>query len=269
MVTKLIKHESEAGEQRQVVKLFGASDRKAVATRALEFFARERKIPHAAFSRVLACIESAQADSSPVWTMAGLNTQPFFDTMSFEFVQVLRDNCDVIRAEYLAAREAVKNHPRYDLIKTGRWTHLYLYSYGQKMPAAALVPSTAELLGSLSELNGAGSIFFSVLSPGASLYPHRGHFNHRLRCQLGLFVPENCSIHVGLEKRSWVEGECLIFDDTFPHWAMNASHDERVILLCDCWHPDVSEIEKRCIEVIQPFFFNNEARITARLMDYP
>jgi aspartyl/asparaginyl beta-hydroxylase (cupin superfamily) len=42
---------------------------------------------------------------------------------------------------------------------------------------------------------------------------------------------------VGLETRSWGEGECLVFDDTVEHEAWNRSAKTRVVLLLDFLRP--------------------------------
>ncbi len=50
------------------------------------------------------------------------------------------------------------------------------------------------------------------------------------------------------DPRPWTEGEMLIFDDSYEHEAANLSVDkERVILLMDIWHPDLTEGEKEQI----------------------
>ena len=37
----------------------------------------------------------------------------------------------------------------------------------------------------------------------------------------------------------------LIFDDTMEHEAWNDGPEDRVVLIFDIWHPDLSEQEKR------------------------
>lgn len=67
----------------------------------------------------------------------------------------------------------------------------------------------------------------------------------KLRCHFPLFVPEECYLRVAGDPRPWVEGEMIIFDDSYEHEAANLSPDkERVILLMDIWHPDLIDEEK-------------------------
>eukprot|EP00300_Choanocystis_sp_HF-7_P010667 c17077_g1_i1.p1 GENE.c17077_g1_i1~~c17077_g1_i1.p1 ORF type:complete len:144 (-),score=34.38 c17077_g1_i1:20-451(-) len=121
--------------------------------------------------------------------------------------------------------------------------------------------------------------FFSVLSPGAVIKPHSSPCNLRLRCHLPLRVPSAsptspspssppaagapvvvdssnsntkhglvCGIRVGDEVRPWEEGRLLVFDDCFEHEVWNLSNEERVVLLFDLWHPDLSLDEQDAIE---------------------
>jgi beta-hydroxylase len=48
-------------------------------------------------------------------------------------------------------------------------------------------------------------------------------------------------LRVGDEVRNWVEGECLIFDDTIEHEAWNHSNQSRIVLLLDFLRPDVEK----------------------------
>ena len=51
------------------------------------------------------------------------------------------------------------------------------------------------------------------MEPKTSIPPHTGVTNARLIVHLPLFVPEGCWFRVGNEKREWVPGQALIFDD--------------------------------------------------------
>ena len=85
----------------------------------------------------------------------------------------------------------------------------------------------------------AQSHFFSRLVPGTHLMKHCGPSNFRLRCHLGLVVPPNVRIRCANEIREWKAGQCLIFDDSFEHEVWHDGAEDRVVLICDLWHPDV------------------------------
>ena len=87
--------------------------------------------------------------------------------------------------------------------------------------------------------------FFSTMSPGASISPHYGACNIKLRCHFPLFVPEEAFLRVAGDPRPWETGKMLIFDDSYEHEAANLSDkEERVILLIDIWHPELVEEER-------------------------
>ena len=85
------------------------------------------------------------------------------------------------------------------------------------------------------------------MSPMASIAPHYGACNLKLRCHFPLFVPEEAYLRVAGDPRPWKEGKMMVFDDSYEHEAANLSKEqERVILLIDIWHPDlvVNEIKQ-------------------------
>jgi aspartyl/asparaginyl beta-hydroxylase (cupin superfamily) len=108
-----------------------------------------------------------------------------------------------------------------------------------------------------------GSAFFSTLRPGAAIKPHYAPCNLRVRCHLPLLVPEpeKCGIRVADETRQWEPGRCLLFDDAFEHEVWNRGAQERVVLLFDVWHYELSADE---IVSIQAMFREVEAIRDAR-----
>jgi aspartate beta-hydroxylase len=44
---------------------------------------------------------------------------------------------------------------------------------------------------------------------------------------------------VGGERRPFVEGEVLAFDDSFEHEVLHRGRGLRVVLVADIWHPQV------------------------------
>jgi aspartyl/asparaginyl beta-hydroxylase (cupin superfamily) len=45
-----------------------------------------------------------------------------------------------------------------------------------------------------------------------------------------------------------VAGRCVVFNDFLEHEAWNATSGERIVLVVDLWHPDLSEAEIRMLE---------------------
>tara|TARA_Y100000310_G_scaffold340653_2_gene437206 strand:+ start:93 stop:647 length:555 start_codon:yes stop_codon:yes gene_type:complete len=79
---------------------------------------------------------------------------------------------------------------------------------------------------------------YSVLRPGAKIYPHVGEDKGKdvYRVHLPIIIPKdskNCWIKVNGQKKSWKTGELLIFDDKIEHEVHNDTEEERVIILMD------------------------------------
>ena len=93
--------------------------------------------------------------------------------------------------------------------------------------------------------------FFSTMSPQTRIEPHYGACNIKLRCHFPIFVPPlgETFLRVGDKKTWWEEGKMLTFDDTYEHEAANLSKtDDRVVLLIDIWHPDLTLDERTSIK---------------------
>jgi hypothetical protein len=114
--------------------------------------------------------------------------------------------------------------------------------------AAALAAVPGLLLGGIPF----AYAFFSALAPGAAIAPHFGPANTRLRVHVPLRVPAGggAALTVAGERRVWAEGEPVVFDDSFEHAAENKSDGERVVLLFDVWHPELSADERAAVEAM-------------------
>ena len=163
----------------------------------------------------------------------------FIDSRQFEFVSYLESNWHEIRDEYLALPEDVfEPWVQREMYGEG-WSVYGLHAFGERIePALATCPRTALLLSKIPGLTTAG---FSRLAPQSHIKPHVGWVESVYRLHLGLVVPASCRLRVGNEIRSWIEGECLIFDDTVEHEAWNESNQSRVILLLDFLRPGVKD----------------------------
>ncbi|MBN8728279.1 MAG: aspartyl/asparaginyl beta-hydroxylase domain-containing protein [Xanthomonadales bacterium] len=169
---------------------------------------------------------------------------PFPDRARFACLDPLRDNWQGIREEalrlfdegFIKAAERNNDASFASFFKAG-WKRFYLTWYGEPLAsAAALCPNTVALLGTIPEVKAA---MFALLPPGSKLNPHRDPFAGSLRYHLGLATPNSdaCRIVVDGEQYSWRDGEDVVFDETFVHWAENTSDQTRVILFCDVERP--------------------------------
>jgi hypothetical protein len=97
-------------------------------------------------------------------------------------------------------------------------------------------PETVELLKQIPSVKAA---MFAVLPAGSELLQHRDPYAGSLRYHLGLITPnsEACNIIVDGQPYAWRDGEDVLFDETYIHWAQNKTDVDRIILFCDVERP--------------------------------
>lgn len=169
---------------------------------------------------------------------------PYIPVREFPELSVLQENWEIIREEGLKLIELKKikaseqnNDAGFNsFFKTG-WKRFYLKWYDASHPSAErLCPRTHALLQGIPTVKAA---MFAELPPGAKLNPHRDPFAGSMRYHLGLATPndDRCFIEVDGQRYSWRDGQGVIFDETYIHWAENASGADRLILFCDVERP--------------------------------
>ena len=179
-----------------------------------------------------------------MYAFSALPAKPILDRPRFTNLDPLRDAWRDIRDEathlfdegYIRAAEKHNDASFGSFFKEG-WKRFYLKWYGEPLPSAhALCPKTVALLATIPSVKAA---MFALLPPGSKLNPHRDPFAGSLRYHLGLITPnsDDCLIFVDGEPYSWRDGEDIVFDETFVHWAENKTDQTRVILFCDVERP--------------------------------
>ncbi|WP_058911370.1 lipid A hydroxylase LpxO [Entomohabitans teleogrylli] len=168
--------------------------------------------------------------------------QPFFDTDTFPELQKLSDSWPVIREEALRLQDHIKaaqahNDAGFNTFFKRGWKRFYLKWYGDAHPSAqVLCPETTRLV---SEIPSIKAAMFAELPPGAHLGKHRDPYAGSVRYHLGLATPndDRCFIEVDGQRHSWRDGEAVLFDETYVHWAQNKTDHTRIILFCDIERP--------------------------------
>ncbi|MGD1797605.1 aspartyl/asparaginyl beta-hydroxylase domain-containing protein, partial [Klebsiella pneumoniae] len=113
----------------------------------------------------------------------------------------------------------------------------YLKWYEDAHPSASqLCPQTTALLRDIPSVKAA---MFATLPDGSRLPRHRDPYAGSLRFHLGLATPndDRCFIEVDGQRYSWRDGEGVLFDETYIHYAENTSGENRLILFCDIERP--------------------------------
>ena len=192
-----------------------------------------------------------------VYATSAVPNTPFIDMKNFPELQALQDNWEIIRDEaqnlmdegYIKATMKHDDLAFHSFFKTG-WKRFYLKWYGDALPSAEqLCPKTVEMVNKIPSLN---AVMFAMLPPGGRLVSHRDPFAGSLRYHLGLATPnsDDCYINVDGENYSWRDGEGVVFDETYIHYAQNKSDKNRIILFCDVERP----LKWRFAQLVNRFF---------------
>ena len=190
----------------------------------------------------------------------GLDDRPWWPREAFACLAGIEARTDDIRAELLAVLAGDAGFAPYvdmpddapaapmwgALNRSPSWTGFHFFRHGARIDAnCERCPQTAAALEALPLLRIPGhapEALFSVLRPHTHIPPHTGVINGRLTVHLPLLVPADCgALAVAGEARTWHEGQCLVFDDSFVHEAINRSGQTRVVLIFDLWHPGLPE----------------------------
>lgn len=182
--------------------------------------------------------------NSLMYLFSAVPKDPFLSPKDFPYLGKIKDHWETIRDEALAVYAEGKidyNAHQQDLafvsFKKLGWKRFHMKWYGDFLPSAAeRCPKTVELLRSIPEINSAA---FTLLPPGKKLGKHRDPFASSLRYHLGLVCPkeEGCRIWVDGDEYTWRDGEDAVFDETYVHWAENATDEARIIFFADFTRP--------------------------------
>jgi aspartyl/asparaginyl beta-hydroxylase (cupin superfamily) len=224
--------------------------------------------PAAASVRFHRYVESlARADGAALGAVyPDLVGRPWYDPQAFPLVRYLESHYDEIRDEILSLDPSRFQRESEPIARSGDWDVAFFYERGQRHDETCLAcPVTARGVEAYRTVRSlAGLIYASRMRGATHISPHRGPTNLRIRCHLALRVPEgDCAIRVGSEARRWEEGKCLVFDDFFEHEAWNHTDEDRIVLVVDMWHPDLSTIEIDLLTGLQRYA-NSHARRLGR-----
>lgn len=165
--------------------------------------------------------------STPFWNK--LQTTYKDDLVEIQkYWQIIRDE-----GLKLLSEDGVFQNEAENLKETGDWKQLELFARGQKTKYCKLAPMTCKIIESFTAASTCrrGQVKFSVLHPNTHVLSHCGPTNCRIRCHLGLKVPEKTFIRVAEETKSWKDGDWLIFDDSFEHEVWHNGTSLRLVLI--------------------------------------
>lgn len=222
-------------------------------------------------------VKGAHRPAPSLFMYPGLTSKPWWCAREDLGLQQLEAAVPAITAEYVALRDAAtgalppSDYEDLDSTDHGgglhrgknEWHWASLIDRGRRQRAMwERCPQTAAALQSLPGLCEGNMpfafAFFSTLRAQSRIAAHHAPVNLRVRVHLPLLVPEpdKCGIRVAGESRTWTPGEAMAFDDAFEHEVWNDGDADRVVLLFDLWHPDLTPDE---ITAIREMFKKVEA----------
>ena len=194
---------------------------------------------------------------------SGLTDEPWPQTDGIEAISILEANYEVIKEELLSVLKLKNGFQPYivegDGLYANDWNVYYFKNQKLRFEENRVnCPQTARIIESLPQLG--ETAMFSALNPKCRIEPHYGTWNVRLTVHLGLIIPQPCAIRVGGQTRTWEEGKCLVFDDSFRHEAWNDSDRTRFILFVDVWHPNLAPAEIDVLDEISQVISTEELK---------
>lgn len=174
-----------------------------------------------------------------------LGVKKFYDPYSLPIASDLEENFKDIRKEYDTVIQRYDDFAPFQTISPDqtyisnddKWRLFFLK--GARIwfrKNCNLMPATTAILRKHPYVI---SAYISVLGPRKKLNPHAGPYSGVLRLHLALDIPHpsRCHIVVGGDPALWKEGSCLLFDDTYEHWAVNNTDELRAVLFMDVLKP--------------------------------
>lgn len=183
------------------------------------------------------------SSSVPSTPYLSLDTMPELKTLRDHWESIRDEALNLYHEGYLSASDKHDDIGFNSFFRRG-WKRFYLQWYQASIPSAeTLCPKTFALLKTIPCINAA---MFALLPKNSSLFEHRDPYAGSLRYHLGLMTPnsKDCYISVDAQTYAWQDGQDVLFDETYIHYAKNNTPHDRIILFCDIQRPLNNPIAK-------------------------
>ncbi|GMI06867.1 hypothetical protein TrVE_jg13770 [Triparma verrucosa] len=165
-----------------------------------------------------------------------------------EFFTVLSSSSSLESSNLFSSDSAWQN----DVMGSG-WSAIRLQRLGEwSTPTCSLFPKTYNILKSLNIPLAVRGVCFAKQSRGSGVAAHSDGRNFILTSHLGLRIPEGEGVwmEVGGVRKKWKEGKVVTIDTSFVHETKNEGKGDRYVLIVDFWHPELTEVERECLEFV-------------------
>ena len=195
------------------------------------------------------------------WFMPGLPSAPWLSRAPFEeLAAALESHYDELRSEVERESASTRFRP-YGLAEDEPpvprpnfppgWQEVKLWDGIAPTTHVLRLSAAARVLRDVLERERLMKQFtFLAMSPGTRLPPHFDRFNWLVSMHMGIVVPLGCGLRVADDIRSWEEGKCIFFDNSFQHEAWNEGDSQRIVLAVHLAHPDLTRTERQALQII-------------------
>lgn len=225
-------------------------------------------------------LSPSSAQYPTVLLIPHLTTRPLLTDMHNSACSYMEEMVDVIASEFQSApRCHLWNHNDVEgtaapwkvlqLMNQGQWIHHGNNDEDFQLESLSeLFPQTIQAVQRLENLLQScvfGNVFFSRIQSGSRIAPHCGPTNvrHRLHLTIALEdVSSSCVLHVREECMRWRQRRAFVFDDSLLHSveyenniqgnSRRSNESERVVLIVDLWHPELTSSERTAICDLYP-----------------
>lgn len=199
--------------------------------------------------------------SPTVLHLLHITAKPIHHSVHYSLCEILHTVIDIkkIRDELYDVfdREYLWSHNE---VESGLWKLYYFYNQGVRQDTNCdNCPETAKMISRVESFMASvafGNAAFSCISQNTRVEAHYGSTNVRLRCHITLEKGGHCTLTAGDECVAYEDGKVIVFDDSFKHSVVHERGDSgiddknRIILILDLWHPEVTEVERKAIRYL-------------------
>jgi aspartate beta-hydroxylase len=188
----------------------------------------------------------------------GLSETVRYDPSAFPIVESLEHAYPEINREINELGSDLYHSEGEGIAQSGNWDVFFFYERGRRNAAnCARCPTIDRILREHDTLRTtAGLIYVSKLDGNTFIRPHKGPTNIRVRCHLGIKVPQgDCGMLCGGQLLKWETGKCIVFNDAAEHEVWNRTAEQRIVLIVDLWHPDLSSKERRMLKGLHNYAY--------------
>lgn len=208
------------------------------------------------------------------------NDEPWFDANSFSFSVLLERAYLQIREEFEQLRthshfvpytrgpHVPRNSPPVQGLPPG-WKEIKLiHEFEPVERNRTLAPTMSAIADQiLAEYKVVAQFTILALEPGTELPVHADMANFLVSCHMGIEVPAECALQVASEKRSWLEGKCIAFNNSYLHSAFNHSSRTRYTLVVHTLHPNTTLTERKALALIVSTLKSMSVQSTPFILD--